>query len=76
MPKSNNDSELLNRLRQIRTAHNLTQQDLAEQVNVSRQTIIAIEKSQYNPSTVLALKIAQTFQLSIEDIFWLNEESQ
>ena len=64
--------ELGNCLRELRARHRWTQQDLAAKVNVTRQTIIAIEKGQYNPSVVLALKIAVAFQLPLEEIFWLN----
>ncbi|MFS0577235.1 helix-turn-helix transcriptional regulator [Sporosarcina sp. 179-K 3D1 HS] len=46
-----------------------TQDELAEKLNVSRQTIISLEKGRYNPSLTLAFKIAKVFQSSIEDIF-------
>ncbi len=57
-----------------RARHNLTQQDLAEKVNVSRQTINSIEAGKYVPSTVLALKISKVFGVSLEEIFELEEE--
>lgn len=47
----------------------LTQDDLAEKLEVSRQTIISLEKGRYNPSLILAFKIAKLFKCSIEDIF-------
>ena len=52
----------------------MTQQDLAEKVQVSRQTINSIEAGKYVPSTVLALKIARVFETSLEEIFELEEE--
>ena len=51
----------------------MTQQQLAEKVGVTRQTIIAIEKSSFNPSVKLALKIARIFNAKVEDIFVLDE---
>ena len=50
-----------------------TQQDLAEKIGVSRQTINAIESGKYVPSTVLSLKIAQVFEKSMEDLFSLED---
>lgn len=64
--------ELGNCLRELRSRQQWTQQDLAAKVDVTRQTIIAIEKGQYNPSVVLALKIAVAFQRPLEEVFWLN----
>ena len=49
--------------------HNLTQEDLAEAIGVTRQTVIAMEKGKYNPSLELAFKIARYFKVSIENIF-------
>ncbi|WP_339865621.1 helix-turn-helix transcriptional regulator [uncultured Algoriphagus sp.] len=56
-----------------RARHNLTQQDLAEKVSVSRQTINSIEAGKYVPSTVLALKISKIFGIRLEEIFELEE---
>jgi putative transcriptional regulator len=66
--------ELQNRLPELRARYRLTQQDLAQRVGVTRQTIIAIEKGQYNPSTTLALKLAHVLQLPVEQIFWLGPQ--
>lgn len=63
-----------NNLRVERAILKITQEDLAKQVGVSRQTINAIELNKYVPSTVLALKIAKYFQKKVEDIFYLSEE--
>ena len=63
-----------NTLRVQRAIHQMTQQQLAEVVGVSRQTINAIETKKYVPSTVLALKIAKVFGQSVEAVFQLEEE--
>lgn len=63
-----------NRVKDFRDAFNLTQLDLAEKVNVSRQTIISLENGKYNPSIFLAYKIAKVFKKSIEEIFIFEEE--
>jgi putative transcriptional regulator len=49
--------------------HNLTQEDLATAIGVTRQTVIAMEKGKYNPSLELAFKIARYFEVTIEDVF-------
>ena len=51
----------------------MTQQDLADALEVSRQTINAIEKGKFNPSTILALKISNLFEKSVNEIFSLEE---
>ncbi|MFV5360733.1 helix-turn-helix transcriptional regulator [Acinetobacter oleivorans] len=58
---------------ELRGKHNLSQQQLAELLGVSRQTILAIEKGRYNPSLELAFKISKVFDLTIEVIFQYNE---
>ena len=58
-----------NRVRELRTAAGLTQQQLAEQVHVSSRTIISLEKGQYNPSLLLAYRIAELFGTTIEDLY-------
>ena len=58
-----------NKLRVYRAMHSLTQEQLAEKLGVSRQTVIAIESSKYLPSLGLAFKIAGLFKVRIEDIF-------
>ncbi|NJE43376.1 helix-turn-helix transcriptional regulator [Thermococcus sp. GR6] len=58
-----------NRLRELREAKGLTQEELAKALGVTRQTIIAIEKGKYDPSLKLAFKIARFFGVLIEDIF-------
>jgi putative transcriptional regulator len=61
-----------NKLKIQRAIHDMTQADLAEKIGVSRQSINAIEKNKYVPSTVLALKLAQLFNVSVEDLFILE----
>ena len=58
-----------NKIKVQRAMHNMTQEQLAEKVGVTRQTIIAVEKNKYVPSLELAFKIAQLFNVRIEDIF-------
>lgn len=62
-----------NNLKVQRAIHDLTQEDLAQKVGVSRQTINAIEKDKYNPSLLVALKIAKLVNVNVEDIFALEE---
>lgn len=61
-----------NSIRVERAIHNLTQQELAEKIGVSRQTINAIESNKYVPSTVLAMKMARLFKKNVEEIFELD----
>lgn len=64
---------MTNRIRVERAILNITQQELAKRVNVSRQTINSIEAGKYVPSTVLALKIASAFTKPVEEIFALEK---
>lgn len=61
-----------NKIKIERAVHNLTQEQLAEKVSVTRQTINAIELKKFIPSTVLAFKIAKVFNKSIEEVFSLE----
>ena len=63
-----------NRIRIARAEVRMTQQQLAETIGVSRQTINAIESGKFVPSTVLALKMAHVFEKPVEDIFMLDNE--
>ena len=65
-----------NRLEEIRKARGIKQEDLATELGVSRQTISSLEKGRYNPSILLAFKIARHFDLSIEDVFIYREDAQ
>lgn len=65
--------KLNNRIRVYRAEHRITQQELADFVGVTRKTISTIEVGRFIPSTVIALKIARHFGVSVEDIFSLDE---
>lgn len=63
---------MTNNLKVLRAVKNISQEDLARQIAVSRQTINAMEKGKYVPSTVLALKLARYFEKNVEEIFALE----
>ncbi|MBO5354148.1 MAG: helix-turn-helix transcriptional regulator [Lachnospiraceae bacterium] len=63
-----------NRLEELRKSRGIRQEELAEALEVSRQTIGSLENGRYNPSILLAFKIAKYFNMSIEDIFIYEEE--
>ena len=65
-----------NRLEELRKQRGIKQEDLATALEVSRQTIGSLENGRYNPSIILAFKIARYFQMSIEEIFIYEEESK
>lgn len=62
-----------NNLKVLRAIKNISQEELANQIEVSRQTINAMEKGKYVPSTLLALKLARYFEKPVEEIFELEE---
>ncbi len=64
--------ELANRLKETRTTRGFTQEALAEQVGVTRQTIIAIEKAKFVPSVKLAIEIVAVLRVSVDELFWLE----
>ncbi len=61
-----------NRIKVYRAMHDLTQEALAKDIGVTRQTVLAIEKGKYDPSLVLAYRIARYFGVKIEDVFVLE----
>lgn len=61
------------RIKELRARDNLTQQQLADHVQVRRETIVFLEKGKYNPSLKLAYDIAQVFQLHIEEVFMVAD---
>jgi len=65
-----------NRLEEIRKQRGIKQEDLATELEVSRQTIGSLENGRYNPSILLAFKIARYFEMSIEEIFIYEEEEK
>lgn len=67
-------TSIQNHIRRLRFEHQeMTQKELADRVNVTRQTIIAIESGKYAPSLELAFRIARVFKLSVEDVFSFDE---
>ena len=64
-----------NRLEELRKARNISQEELAAALEVSRQTIGSLERGRYNPSILLAFKIARYFDLTIEDFFIYEEDA-
>ncbi|HOJ95790.1 MAG TPA: helix-turn-helix transcriptional regulator [Methanospirillum sp.] len=64
-----------NKIKVFRAMHDLTQEDLARDVGVTRQTILAIEKGKYDPSLELAFKMARRFHVTIEEIFVFEDSS-
>jgi DNA-binding XRE family transcriptional regulator len=73
-PKSE-EERVANRVEDLRARNNLSRQELAEQVGVHYQTIGYIERGEYSPSLVLALRIASVLGASVEETFWLDEEN-
>jgi putative transcriptional regulator len=67
------ERQLGNRLKEIRAARNLTQADLADLAGVSRKTINTVENGVFVPSTTLALALAQTLSVRVEDLFFLED---
>jgi putative transcriptional regulator len=65
---------LENKVRELRARYRWTQQDLADAIGVTRQTIGLIEKGDYSPSVTMALKIAIAFKVTVEDVFFLKGE--
>lgn len=65
-----------NKVKELRTASKITQQQLAYMVHVSSRTIISIEKEQYKPSLMLAYRIAQVFNVSVEELCCLKENKE
>lgn len=70
----NREGYMKNRLEELRKQRGIKQEDLASALEVSRQTIGSLENGRYNPSIILAFKIARYFDMSIEDIFIYEEE--
>ena len=64
-----------NRLEELRKTRGLTQEELADRLEVSRQTISSLESGRYNPSILLAFRIARLFSVTIEEVFIYEEDS-
>lgn len=67
------DQKVINFVQKYRNKNKITQDDLGKAVDVTRQTIIAIEKGNYTPSVLLALKIAQYFNTTVEKLFTIEK---
>ncbi|MGT2906669.1 helix-turn-helix transcriptional regulator [Streptococcus dentiloxodontae] len=67
-------ANIVTNLKELRKTKKMSQQELAQLVGVRRETIVHLENNRYNPSLEMALKIAEIFQLPVEDIFQLNKE--
>ncbi|HLO58630.1 MAG TPA: helix-turn-helix transcriptional regulator [Bacteroidales bacterium] len=65
---------LTNRIKEFRTNHNITQEELAVQVKVTRKTINTIENGRFVPSVILAIKVAKYFGVPVEEVFLVSEE--
>ncbi|KRL01193.1 helix-turn-helix transcriptional regulator [Liquorilactobacillus capillatus] len=66
--------DIVNQAKKYRKLHRLTQEALAQAVGVSRRTIISLEKGKYTPSLLLALQLADFFQVNISEIFYLDKQ--
>ncbi len=73
MPRIENKLVINNRIQALRQGKGVTQQDLANAINVTRATVIALEKGSYNPSLELAFRLATYFNLTIEEVFYEEE---
>ena len=70
------EERVANRIEELRTQSNLSRQELADDVGVHYQTIGYIERGEYSPSLVLALRIASVLGASVEEVFWLDKEAK
>jgi len=70
------NTKLKNEIRVFRAKHNISQRELAEEIGVTRKTINTIETGRFVPSTILAMKLAKFFQVTVEEIFELEEEEK
>lgn len=68
------ENELKNQIKVQRAIHNLTQEELADKVGVTRKTINTIENGKFVPSTILAIKLARCFGIKVEELFKLEEK--
>lgn len=68
--------KLINRVKSLRSSNGWTQEQFAQMIGVTRQTIISLEKGSYTPSLLIAMQIARVFERPVESIFYLEEESE
>lgn len=74
--KGDDGIEMKNKLEEVRKARGMKQEELADAMEVSRQTIGSLENGRYNPSILLAFKLARYFEMSIEELFIYEEDSE
>ena len=67
---------LKNRVKELRARHGFSQTDLATLTGVTRQTIGFIEKGEFSPSITLCLRMAKHLQISVDELFWIEEEEE
>ncbi|MDW2886487.1 helix-turn-helix transcriptional regulator [Exiguobacterium artemiae] len=67
--------KLINRVKSLRSSNGWTQEQFAQMIGVTRQTVISLEKGSYTPSLLLAMQIARVLERPVESIFYLEEES-
>ena len=70
------ESKIITNLKSIRESTGMTQQELADLIGMRRETILHLENNHYNPSLEMALKIAQVFNLKVEDLFELRQKEE
>ena len=68
-----NESNIVTNLKSVRESRGTTQQELADRIGMRRETILHLENNRYNPSLEMALKIAQVFDLRVEELFQLKD---
>jgi putative transcriptional regulator len=71
MTRINQTTNIKNRIQELRNHKGLTQQELAEAIDVTRATVIALEKGSYNPSLELAFRLAKFFNKKLDELFWV-----
>ena len=67
------ESNIVTNLKSVRESRGMTQQELADRIGMRRETIVHLENNRYNPSLEMALKIAQVFDLRVEELFQLKD---
>ena len=68
------ESNIITNLKSVRETRGMTQQELADRIGMRRETILHLENNRYNPSLEMALKIAQVFDLRVEELFQLKDK--
>ncbi|WP_304948318.1 helix-turn-helix transcriptional regulator [Streptococcus sinensis] len=70
------ESKIITNLKSVRESIGMTQQELADRIGIRRETILHLENNRYNPSLEMVLKIAQVFNLQVEELFQLKEKGE